>query len=743
MKNKITCNNYTLRGRSIRSGNVFIGNSLDGEELAIDTFEFRADLKKFAFMTSGGKALTTRDGKIFMCNANAGEFKFGDIVRHEHGDTLIGKFYLKKPPARVGKTQFDFISESAMGLLDKRKHYGGVYEGTPAGDIIAELFGDIPYTIDSEVAETPIYNWLPVATCRENLHQVLFAIGAGIFKDLEGDVVIKYIETIWPVLIDADRIYIDGQVDEKAPATRVDVTEYGIHALDGDQTVTLHDSSEYVESKLVSFDQPCHDLEPSEGLTIEESGANYAIVSGVGTLTGKAYTITQRVVSRDTGIEGPENVFPVEDCTLINAFNSYNVALRVAQYCSEVSETTVGLVVGNERPATEVEYINPFGETETGYIKSLSINLSAKLKAIAEIARGFLPSGQGNIFDNYDFLTGSGEWVAPDKNGDGSPYPARFILVNPGSPGNPGQNGQNGSTSAPGNGGAPGEGGNGGKILIIDIMITPGAVKSYSCAEVTIFDGISASAGMVYANGYSEPKTGLVLGKKGPTGELSGGAGSGPSGPGPDVAKGDTTFKPGPSGSSSTNYGITAYGGWGGGAASAGDGQPGQNGTVAQTGGYSQAPRVQTGSGSPSSDIPSGGSNDYSDWQASYSFNSSTGTFSTYGGYGFIIPTRLTVYKSFGTYCLVASIAPPSHWYTFRIDRTGSPVSGKTQGGGGGDGGPGAPGADATGYGEGGHGGDGGGGGGASRGYEFARTGQGGPGGPGGDGGPGCIIAYY
>lgn len=738
MKNKISCNNYTFRGRSILSGNVFIGNSLDGEELAIDTLDFIADLEKFALMTSEGEALKTRDGKTLMCISNASEYKFGDVVRFEHDETLIGKFYLKKPPVRVGKTKFDFPCESAIGLLDKRKHYGGVYAGTSAGDIIAELFGGIPYTIDSEVAETPIYNWLPVATCRDNLHQVLFSLGAGVFKDLEGDVVIKYIESIGPVLIDADRIYIDGQVDEKAPATRVDVTEYGIHALDGDQTVTLHDSSEYVESKLVSFDQPCHDLEPSEGLTIEESGANYAIVSGVGTLTGKAYTITQRVVSRDTGIEGPENVFTATDATLVSTFNSYNVALRVAQYCSEVSETTVGMVVGNERPTTEIEYINPFGEPETGYIKSFSINLSGKLKAVAEIARGFIPSGQGNIFDDYDLLTGSGEWTAPDKNGDGTPYPARFILVNPGSPGNPGQKGQNGSTSSPGAGGNPGDGGNGGRILIVDMIVTPGTVKSYSCVETTLFDGISAAAGMVYANGYSEPKTGLVLGKKGQTGELGGGAGSGSSGPGPAVTKGENTYYPGANGSPYSAHGQTAIGGFGGGAASAGNGGNGQDGYVGKTGGYYYATSTWTGSSSPGSAFYAAYLNQYG--KSSFSFNADTGTFALSGS-DVLCTAGTSYHRAYVMYngTMWEWNYDPNRGYAWQgieyIVTGSAPVVTRIDGTGG-TGGSGAPGADATGYGEGGQGGDGGGGGGQP-------NGQGGPGGPGGDGATGCVVAYY
>jgi hypothetical protein len=43
---------------------------------------------------------------------------------------------------------------------------------------------------------------------------------------------------------------------------------------------------------------PYHDLVASENLTIVESGDNYAILTGTGTLTGQAYTHQTNIVPR-------------------------------------------------------------------------------------------------------------------------------------------------------------------------------------------------------------------------------------------------------------------------------------------------------------------------------------------------------------------------------------------------------------------------------------------------------------
>ncbi len=186
---------------------------------------------------------------------------------------------------------------SAIGLLDKLRHNGGIYQGELAGNIIEELLLGFTYTIEDDVKIVPIYGWLPVGTRRENLHQVLFAIGASITKK-NGDIHIKFLKpTENPMLIEDERIYLGGSVEYPTRSTQINVSEHGYYALDTDEIATLFDNTDgttAAEFQEVRFDNPYHSFEAS-GITIDEIGVNYAIVTGTGILTGKEFTHTQKL----------------------------------------------------------------------------------------------------------------------------------------------------------------------------------------------------------------------------------------------------------------------------------------------------------------------------------------------------------------------------------------------------------------------------------------------------------------
>jgi hypothetical protein len=618
MSNEIICNNYRYTNDDIISGNCYLSNSLAAEELGIDTLNATLNLVGIDHASgtivpganlaaSDGDILRTADGEEIIISNPLSGYLYGDTVTYSHDSGLVGKFKFEKA-IRTAKTQYGFSCISSMGILDNLIHYGGIYTEEPAGDIIADIMGDIPYTIYDEVSTVTLNGWLPVATRRENLQQVLFATGAGIFKDSEGNLIIKYVTTPAAIEISNDRIYMSGTVDYQTPCTRVDVTEHAYHALSGDTVVTLFDTSDAVTSETVLFDNPCHDLAVT-GLSIESSGVNYAIVSGTGTLTGKEYTHTTRVLSSSTGVGGAENVVSVTDATLVSTFNSYNVALRVAQYFSAVSIDTIGVVFGTERPTDVVEFNDPFFDDQTGYIKSMNINISGTLKADTDVAIGFLPTGQGNNYNNHVVLTNSDSWSVPSDV-----TRVYAILVGGGTGGNGGDPGENGNvgitieTITAGDGGDGGTGGTGGLIYISNLTVTPSASISYACGTggtggaestsgnagtATTFGAYSSASGRTYPNGYSEPKSGLTLGTSGVSG-VNGGAGRDWSSPGdasdpwPDPDPGENvtynsvTYVPGNNGDNyylgAPNYTLKAVGGGGAGPAV---GSNGGNGTAA------------------------------------------------------------------------------------------------------------------------------------------------------------------
>lgn len=619
MSNKITCNRYTYEDKDIVSGSCYIGNSLAAEELAIDTLDVTLLSGSAAnLITEDGILFCTADGAEFLVGNPISGYSYGDEAAYEHDGALVGKFHFSSA-VRSSKTQYDWSCISAMGLLENRTHYGGLYVEAEAGTIIADIMGDIPYTISAAVSTVTLNGWLPVATGRENLQQVLFALGASVYKDSAGDPVIRFSEESAAAEIDGGRIYNDGSVDYQTPCTQVDVTEHAYSALSSDNEVTLLDTSDTLVSQLVTFSNPCHDLVAS-GLTIESSGVNYAVVSGAGTLTGKEYTHTQKVNSYSTGAAGEENTVSVTDATLVSAFNAYNVALRVAQYYSAVSVLKFGLVVGTERPPDPVFFDDPFGDSRTGYIQALDITISRRLKAAAEIAVGFIPTGHGNNYNNYVLLTGSGSWTCPS-----GVTRAHLILVAGGGGGAGGNGGGGGGYySSSGDGGGGGAEGTGGKIYIADISVTAGASYSYSCGAggtggsggaggsggsssssgnsgesgtvgtATAFGAYTSAGGSLHPSGYYEPKTGLTLAADGGDG-IDGGGGGDSSGAGDEVTYNGTVYSPGADGAD-TDY---SFGGYGGGPAAGANGGAGSDA-------YKSGLTVANGAGGAGADAVAG-----------------------------------------------------------------------------------------------------------------------------------------
>ena len=543
MSNKITCNNYIYQDGDIRSGSCYLGNSLAAEELSIDTLDADIAMGETTFQPSGSDGFESSDGVDMTCSNPVSAYAYGNEVNFEHDDALVGKFYFEKLK-RKSMLLYSLSSVSAMGLLDNMIHYGGIYSGVPAGTIIANIMGDIPYTISDSVAQVSLNGYLPVDTCRNNLQQVLFAIGAGVFKDSDGNILIKFIESDTPAEIPQSRIYVDGSVDYKTPCTEVDITEHSYYALSSDRTVTLLETSEVLSSRIIAFDNPCHDLTVSGSMSIESSGVNYAVVSGSGTLTGKEYTHTKKIVPYTTGISSTENVVTVTDATLVTISNSYNVAKRVAQYYSAVSEISTGIVVQGERPADIVSFTNMFGEAAVGYIKSMDITLSNVLKANADIAIGFVPSGQGNTYNHYEILTEDEGWAVPSGIDR-----IRVVLIAGGSGGTDGENGGTSVIATPSSGYVPwtysgisatqgGKGGSGGQAgKVRDVIINVSEGQSFSASigaggavgssgGVTSFGDYSSEDGSVSASGYADLMTSTIYAIPGDDGTDGGDGGS-------------------------------------------------------------------------------------------------------------------------------------------------------------------------------------------------------------------------
>jgi hypothetical protein len=107
--------------------------------------------------------------------------KHGTSVFWFCDSNLQGKGYLKTVE-RTGTNTWKLTSMSAIGLLDEKIHPGGYYTGQTFDEVVQEIVGDsFPYEYapgNESIAELAVFGWLPYDSARNNLHRLLFAMGA-------------------------------------------------------------------------------------------------------------------------------------------------------------------------------------------------------------------------------------------------------------------------------------------------------------------------------------------------------------------------------------------------------------------------------------------------------------------------------------------------------------------------------------------------------------------------------------
>lgn len=466
--------------------------------------------------------------------------------------------------SRIGPVTFQLTGRSPMGALTGMVHTGGIYTGQTVEDVVKEICGNIPSLIKSVYSGVKLYGWLPYAdgkerSARDNLSQVLFAIGAYLRTDLNG---VLRIEPLWDgtaSLIDVDRSYTGGTVKYDSPISAVTVTEHQYVA--GTEVKELF-SGTAQNGDIITFSEPMHSLSAT-GFTILESGANYAKISaGAGALTGKAYIHNTRLITQPVTAGAVENIKSVTDATLVSLVNSYAVAKRLADYYRCRETITNDIVSGHEKPGHVVSVYHPYDKKMvSACIQSLDTTMSATLKSSMEALVGFKPAQpeSAEYLDERVVLTGSGEFQIPEGT-----TTIHYVMISAGQGGRCGEKGED-TQSGPkfswtnpvfedrvdgyalalgGKGGPGGKGGMGGRIVEGDLDVSQLKSLAYACGKSgkgaefspddlpgtdgtdTVFHGMTTAGASAPDWGFTDPITGEQFGGVGEDG-LPGGDGAG------------------------------------------------------------------------------------------------------------------------------------------------------------------------------------------------------------------------
>lgn len=484
-------------------------------------------------------------------------------------DNAIKARFVKRGISRIGPNTYSLTGQSPMGALSKMPHPGSIYTGQTVEEVAKEICGSIPILVKTVYAGTKLYGWLPYAngkdrSARDNLVQVLFAIGAYLRTDLNG---VLRIEPLWDgaaSTISVDRSYSGGTVKYDSPISAVTVTEHQYIA-GTDEKELFSGTSQ--QGDIITFSEPMNSL-TATGFTILESGANYAkISSGSGSLKGKTYIHNTRLVTQTVTQNAAENVKSVTDATLVSLVNSSAVAKRLADYYKCRETITNGIVSGQEKPGHVVSVYHPYDKKMvSACIVSLDTTMSGTLKSEMAALVGFLPP-QPETTEYYDervILTGSGEWTVPE----GVTSYTR-VLIGGGRGGSSGHRGESPAVRTPkswtekldalrryvgldngvslegGKGGMPGVPGEGGKVLVETVTdAVPGTKVSYACGRggyggvfsqgndagafgtATTMGGATSDTGSSSEAGYTDAITGEIFAAKGKSG-IAGSPGNG------------------------------------------------------------------------------------------------------------------------------------------------------------------------------------------------------------------------
>ena len=449
-----------------------------------------------AFQTSGGETTLTTDGTPF-CTARTETLSSFWTRVFDAIDTDTTVWYTRTLPDGSSRVEkffwdsaelkdmeypiFDITACSGVGILHYTPSDGGFYRKVPLETVLSEVIGGaVPYSVDSQVKDISVSGWLPIQSARENVHYLMLTSGIVIRRNENLDLFFTLPKETGAVLTNDD-IYVGGSMDygRRKRYTRVDVEEFDYIQTPNDAEIVLYDNTEsqdYANRKRIEFQQaPIYGITASSGLTVHQATANFAVVSGVGQLTGKQYTEIVSIVSEEISpVIRAEKVLAISGIPIINSLNSKSVASRIRDLYQSGNVYQMDIVRTTEAPGDRIAFPDASGETVRGYITEMSSSLTAIEKAECTVVAGYTHTHWGNTYQHSILLTGAGVWTVPEELAG---LEVRVVLISGGQGGGSGIHG----TDAGGTGGGPGAPGSGGRILLAEVTLERGASIYYSC----------------------------------------------------------------------------------------------------------------------------------------------------------------------------------------------------------------------------------------------------------------------
>ncbi len=290
---------------------------------------------------------------------------------------LIASQYLTEV-SRQSKNLYEFSCQSAVGLLEDR-HLGGMYQNYPLEEMLGDILGTFPFSVDAAFAGEKISGYLPISTRRKALQQVAFVIGGMVTSMGDGTLRLAPLGETVTGRFDESEIFPGARISVDSRVAKVEVYAHSYVPSEERQTL-LQEEEVQGSGVLFTFQEPHYDYQITGG-TIVSSGVNWVVISSQGnvTLTGKTYVHTETVYEKRNPMATAAemgNVATVREVTLIHTGNAGQVLQRLYEAQQLRNTLTQDVVVLGHMVGQKVSSTNPWGTVTQGYIASMESTLT-------------------------------------------------------------------------------------------------------------------------------------------------------------------------------------------------------------------------------------------------------------------------------------------------------------------------------------------------------------------------------
>jgi len=338
----ITIGNMTKASRHLKIYNISDGISRQFYNDELENVELIEQI------TNNNKSLNINEAQLKILPQNTSGVLFQRTLPFTlyRNNELYGKFFINTSKSNTNKTLYDLTISDYIQILEKQTFLGGKYTNKTVSSLVAEILGDIPYTLDATLGTYTLTGYLPILSKRDALQEIAFATNSYVDTSRSDQIVIK------PLPVDRTRAVTPSEIIYIETTQRNIVTRIELETEKLTQKQATADelfNGTISGLQTIIFDAPKYDLTITGG-TIVSSNINYAIINGSGavTLSGKDYEISNELRVKEnpfvvsTDIENVDKYTTTLTCNDIDIMEKLNFVEFTIRSVFKMNNTKIG-----------------------------------------------------------------------------------------------------------------------------------------------------------------------------------------------------------------------------------------------------------------------------------------------------------------------------------------------------------------------------------------------------------------